>query len=860
MTGRDDFSELISAFLDGEVTPEEQARVEERLVDNVEARRLFEEMRAMRNGLQSLPRHELDEDLSEIVLRRGERAVLADGVPVPGEESGESPPVAEDREGSATAIVATKPMPPEPASWRPLIWAVVTVAAVVLVMMMVRPWLDGSRDIARETTGESYVAGPAESDASRPHSSDDAAADGVLSGISPAEPKATADAGSTEAGELKTDHPRYRRAEPGREDLARWRGHQESGGQVVEGQGAAEGSRWNLGQDNKRRTDDVAVAGARTQPPKNQPDSGRSQKATLLGRGNQVALGGIGQLDIPTDRVVLVTLDLSPEAVRAGSFDRSLSRNDIHYGPTEEQLLRVRDAFSERDKESVESTDRVALRDLEGREAGQDLLARGDHSDVQLVYVVAPPERVRAVLQDLEQHPKSVLRIVDVDPGPETPEMKGVARKLASASKTAPLSRFSQQDGGTPAVESLNESIAAEMDEVEEEAAAPVEAEAPLSAQEPAAAPLARKPSMDSLPAAEPAQGPDFDVGDKPMPAPLAEVPPLPDVPEIAEQEKTEPGATTPPAKQPFGSKAGFSGPDDASAANSAPEGPSEEAADAIDADAPMDSAASGPKARWGGEVRGGRRDSDEDGTRDAEKEIREEARSLGGFGGGAVAGKAPGSEEEKKPSRMTKDSSRILAEGESSTDGQDAQEEKKLHVQGADDAENDDAFGAVQVPDLRQNLSEDAARRASRGEDHRGFAQRLEIPHRAPQGELAKKKGDRAKAERTPADTSDLYVRGGEGGGDSAPAAPVLAPRPSGDHGVGQGYSFKDQYAAPSDSPAPERLVRVLFVIRAVEPVVDLAADMPAEEPPASEASMAAPPAAAMEAAEIEAAAPAEP
>jgi hypothetical protein len=859
MTGQDDFSELISAFLDGEVTPEQQARVEERLVDNAEDRRLFEDMRAMRNGLQSLPRHELDRDLSEIVLRRAERAMLANEAPIPGEESAEPPPVAEDRERSAAAIVAHMPSPSEPSSRRPLIWFGLTVAAAVLVMTMARPWFDESREVADETTDEIGFAAPAGSESSRSRSPNDVAADGTVNGISPTAANKTANADSTDAEELKTNHFFQKEPQPGGEDVAGRRRLDEFSGQTVEGQDAADGTRWDIERDHERRE----TAAAPAQPPANRPDASRLATTTMASRGNQVALGEIDQVEIPSDRVLLVRLDLSPEAVRTRSFDRSLSRHKIHYGPAKQQWLKVREALATKDGEAGELTDGVALNDFEGQEAGQDLLARVDYSDMQLVIVDATEEKVQALLHDLEQHPES-FPIVDVDPGPESAELKGVARKLTAAPKTAPAARYSQQDGAAPAVDSLADSRAAGIEELEEEAMP--QAEATLPPLTPAESPLARKPLMDdSAPTAESAAESELDAADEPMPPPAAELPALPKVRGTLGREETQPAPTAAPARQPVGSKAGPPGPDSGDAANSAPEALSEETAGEVDNDAPMDPAGSLREAREGGESIGGRSDPKEFETRDVEKQTSAGAQSRGGFGAGAVAGKAPGSAEDKKKSRIANAPTETDEEGEPSADGPESQTESKLDSRGVADAEEDDAFGVVPMPELRQRRHEEATRRATSGDAHRGFAQRLEMPYRKSQTEVAKKRAevDRAKTEKELADAADLDDHGGEGGGGSAPRAPLVTPRPAGDSGAGHAYSFKDRYEVPSDSPVPERLVRVLFVIRAVEPVVDLAADVPAEEPPVSEArSLAGPPAAAMEAseAEIEPASPAEP
>ena len=76
-------NELLSAYLDGELTAGEQAEVERLLDDDPAARQLLEELRSLSVALQTLPREELGEDLSEKVLRAAERRVLLEGLPEP---------------------------------------------------------------------------------------------------------------------------------------------------------------------------------------------------------------------------------------------------------------------------------------------------------------------------------------------------------------------------------------------------------------------------------------------------------------------------------------------------------------------------------------------------------------------------------------------------------------------------------------------------------------------------------------------------------------------------------------------------------------------------------------------------------
>jgi negative regulator of sigma E activity len=77
-------NELFSAYIDGELTAEEQAEVEQILNANPEAQQLVDELRSLSSSLQSLPAYTLDEDLAARVLRQAEREMLAEpATPLP---------------------------------------------------------------------------------------------------------------------------------------------------------------------------------------------------------------------------------------------------------------------------------------------------------------------------------------------------------------------------------------------------------------------------------------------------------------------------------------------------------------------------------------------------------------------------------------------------------------------------------------------------------------------------------------------------------------------------------------------------------------------------------------------------------
>ncbi len=76
-------NELFSAYIDGELTADEQAQVEQILNDNPEAQQLVDELRSLSTSLQSLPAYKLDEDLAARVLRQAEQEMLGQPAAAP---------------------------------------------------------------------------------------------------------------------------------------------------------------------------------------------------------------------------------------------------------------------------------------------------------------------------------------------------------------------------------------------------------------------------------------------------------------------------------------------------------------------------------------------------------------------------------------------------------------------------------------------------------------------------------------------------------------------------------------------------------------------------------------------------------
>jgi len=123
--------ELISAYLDGELSADDRARVEEQLMDSVEHRRMFEELKSLRRSLQELPGQSLDDAFAARVLQRAEQELLLP------DATGEAPPQAAKAAptGKANSAGAAPPRRGEPGAWRGLVWSVAAMAAAVMFIV-----------------------------------------------------------------------------------------------------------------------------------------------------------------------------------------------------------------------------------------------------------------------------------------------------------------------------------------------------------------------------------------------------------------------------------------------------------------------------------------------------------------------------------------------------------------------------------------------------------------------------------------------------------------------------------------------------------------------------------------------------
>ncbi|MFP6613394.1 MAG: hypothetical protein VB835_13880, partial [Pirellulales bacterium] len=172
--------ELISAYLDGELTGDELRTVERLLAESEEARQLFDELRSLQGGLRSLPKHSLGEEFSQAVLRRTERALLSGrdadrglaGPSKPESANAPSPFAARDAADRSAALR------------RRVTWSVLAIAAAVLIMIFVPPTSENRQTASHDDEQKAAAAAPsANSDArigADADSPDDASLDSVV--------------------------------------------------------------------------------------------------------------------------------------------------------------------------------------------------------------------------------------------------------------------------------------------------------------------------------------------------------------------------------------------------------------------------------------------------------------------------------------------------------------------------------------------------------------------------------------------------------------------------------------------------------------------------------------------------------
>src|SRR6478735_5870349 len=128
--------ELLSAYLDGELSADERAAIEARLATDPAAQQLLHELRSVSQSVQALPTESLGRDLSEEVIRRAREAkveLVVRGSPDPApsrDRRSPSTPSSEIPSGDTMPKIRIFH------SKRAWIWASMALAAGLLIMIV----------------------------------------------------------------------------------------------------------------------------------------------------------------------------------------------------------------------------------------------------------------------------------------------------------------------------------------------------------------------------------------------------------------------------------------------------------------------------------------------------------------------------------------------------------------------------------------------------------------------------------------------------------------------------------------------------------------------------------------------------
>ncbi len=136
-----DNDERISAYLDGELSADEQAQFEERLAESAELRTLVEELRALRGSLDLLPRHKLEADFAERILRRAEKEMLigGGGSNAGGGDAATARPAPLVRSVADDDQAAGRLARMQRRAIRPLVYVAAAIAAAVMIVVFTPP-------------------------------------------------------------------------------------------------------------------------------------------------------------------------------------------------------------------------------------------------------------------------------------------------------------------------------------------------------------------------------------------------------------------------------------------------------------------------------------------------------------------------------------------------------------------------------------------------------------------------------------------------------------------------------------------------------------------------------------------------
>jgi anti-sigma factor RsiW len=359
--------ELLSAYLDGELTADERARAERLLADSPQAQRILEEMRAVGTAVQRLPRLSLPTDFCLQVLRRAERRML--------EQPDPSLPGAIGKNNAGDLVRPAEEVPWSERVRRPMLYSILA-ASVAMVIVIFNP--DPKKQAPPRTTAMAPKAG---------------AASGTLRNDAK-EAEEYESATRAEISDLSISAPREATSE-------------ESLGLPAAAPGATitaprSAASKDPGQDANERP--AMIGKSAGQPGLGAPMPGRAEGG--LPTQNFEANRQIDQA--ASDGLLVVECEISPSALKNDALERVLQRQQVEwrYAAAADDSLR---RLGDRDESGASPVRRSATESLEEEKASTPT------SSMKLLYVEATPQQMERTLEELSSQPNHFLSVT-VDP------------------------------------------------------------------------------------------------------------------------------------------------------------------------------------------------------------------------------------------------------------------------------------------------------------------------------------------------------------------------------------------------------------------------------------------------------------
>ena len=386
--------ELISAYLDGELSADERVRAEQLLLDDPAARRLFDQFRRLGGHVRQLPRHTLPPDFCQQVLRDAERQMLAQAA---------TPAAASASSSIAGPSIAGRGDARAEQPWserirRPLIYAMLAVS-VSFVLMAVSPERSPKRGaVAMKERAAGAESAAVEGDLadSRPNASR----------LAPPAPNISAPSMSAPVGDIAASADAPLPTSTTSPALAPTLG------------------------------DPLAETLGRSESVVNvNPKGGVAGGMGAAGYAEGLSPGGGLSFETSAQGLLVVECAVAPEALKNQLFQKVLAKQQVQWSYA-----------SVEERETLAATDSRASGRIEKQMAGDD-------ASVKLLYVEATPEQMERTLAELSSQPQNFPSVA-VDPFANTGRQLRWQNQYSRRSQINNYYNQLGQSGGSAATES----------------------------------------------------------------------------------------------------------------------------------------------------------------------------------------------------------------------------------------------------------------------------------------------------------------------------------------------------------------------------------------------------------------------